>query len=252
MARARVFCMCFFLVVALSLFQETATAIPRTKVTVNNRPIIGILTQEISPDLLPPTTKAASYLSASYVKYIEAAGGRVVPILTTTSEQELDMIFQSINGVLFPGGDVSIFTSKYYKNAESLYRKAVKANSNGDFFPIWGTCLGFQTLASITAGVEVVSPSDAVNIAMPLNLTDDAFGSRMFKGASKDLLMNLENEAMTYNYHYNCVSPDTFDGNQKLKDGYSILSYNRDVNGKTFISTIEGKWQTRMLSNSID
>lgn len=46
---------------------------------LNDRPVIGILTQ-------PSRTcekigKGNSYIAASYVKYLESAGARVVPIL---------------------------------------------------------------------------------------------------------------------------------------------------------------------------
>lgn len=48
---------------------------------VNDTPIIGILTQEISYHLnskWPGEFK--SYIAASYVKFVEGGGGRVVPI----------------------------------------------------------------------------------------------------------------------------------------------------------------------------
>lgn len=48
---------------------------------VNDAPIIGILSQEISYHLnskWPGEFK--SYIAASYVKFIEGGGGRVVPI----------------------------------------------------------------------------------------------------------------------------------------------------------------------------
>lgn len=53
-----------------------------TKLTVchNEGPIIGILTQEISWFGVGHEQRA--YLAASYVKSIEASGGRVVPVFT--------------------------------------------------------------------------------------------------------------------------------------------------------------------------
>lgn len=48
---------------------------------VNETPIIGVLTQEISYHLnskWPGEFK--SYIAASYVKFVEGGGGRVVPI----------------------------------------------------------------------------------------------------------------------------------------------------------------------------
>ena len=209
--------------------------------SANNRPIIGILSQEMSPGLLPPSCKGVSYIAASYVKYIESAGGRVVPILTTMSEEEIEYLFRSINGVLYPGGDATLFHSRYFDNAALFYRLAAKANAAGDFFPIWGTCLGFQALSSITAGERVVSRSDAIDLTLPLNFTNDAFHSRMLKDAPQGLTKKLSNEGLTYNFHHNCVTPDTFANNKKLRESYKVLSYNNDVNGKTFISTMEGR-----------
>lgn len=50
---------------------------------VNNRPIIGVLSQEQSFYLHGkyPEENFTSYIAASYVKDVEAAGARVVPIL---------------------------------------------------------------------------------------------------------------------------------------------------------------------------
>ena len=47
----------------------------------NERPIIGVLAQEISWSLVDFFPNSSSYISASYVKYLEAAGARVVPVL---------------------------------------------------------------------------------------------------------------------------------------------------------------------------
>ena len=43
----------------------------------NDRPIIGILTQPSSSSL---SQFGDNYIAASYVKYVESAGARVVPI----------------------------------------------------------------------------------------------------------------------------------------------------------------------------
>lgn len=50
---------------------------------LNNRPIIGVLSQEQSPFLQTkyPKENYTSYIAASYVKNVEASGARVVPIL---------------------------------------------------------------------------------------------------------------------------------------------------------------------------
>lgn len=48
----------------------------------NNRPpIIGILSQELSVSIKERFPEYKSFIAASYVKSVEAAGARVVPIL---------------------------------------------------------------------------------------------------------------------------------------------------------------------------
>lgn len=60
---------------------------------------------------------------------------------------------------MFPGGDVAFEDSNpnsqehiFLKNAVYIVQKAKNATDNGDFFPLWGTCLGFQLLNFIESG----------------------------------------------------------------------------------------------------
>ena len=77
------------------------------KLDSNERPIIGILAQECQPYFLEEMCNT-SYIAASYVKYIESAGARVVPVLIDQPEEYYQFIFNSTNGLLIPGGDVSL------------------------------------------------------------------------------------------------------------------------------------------------
>ena len=79
---------------------------------INYRPIIGILAQELSSSLEPwYGDNYTSYIGAAYVKYVEQAGARVVPVLIDQTEEYYDTIFKSTNGLLIPGGAVSIVDS---------------------------------------------------------------------------------------------------------------------------------------------
>ena len=49
--------------------------------TLNPRPIVGILAQELPHSLEESFVNKTSYIGAAYVKYIESAGARVVPVL---------------------------------------------------------------------------------------------------------------------------------------------------------------------------
>ena len=75
----------------------------------NYRPIIGVLAQELSEALVPwYGDNYTSYIGAAYVKWIEQAGARVVPVLINQDEDYYEKIFSSTNGLVIPGGAVSL------------------------------------------------------------------------------------------------------------------------------------------------
>ncbi|XP_020778442.1 gamma-glutamyl hydrolase-like [Boleophthalmus pectinirostris] len=200
------------------------------------RPIIGILSQEVSSYDSEP--KAESYIAASYVKFVESAGARVVPVMINQTEEEYKELFNSINGLLLPGGGVSIVTSGYARAAKIFYNFAIEANKRGDYFPIWGTCLGFEQLAYLTAQKPILVNTDTTNVSLPLNFTNEASGSRMFKDFPAEVMQMLATEDLTENSHMWSVSVETYNTNDDLRKFYKVLSTNTD--GKIeFISTWE-------------
>nr|XP_033806285.1 gamma-glutamyl hydrolase-like isoform X2 [Geotrypetes seraphini] len=199
----------------------------------------GILTQENTDETLKPFGKA--YIPASYVKYLESAGCRVAPIRLTLPESEYEKLFYSINGILFPGGAVDLQKSNFAKAAKIFYRLALQVFHIGDYFPVWGTCLGLQLLTVLTAGENLLSDALAENVSLPLNLTDDAASSRMFSDFPPDLLKAMSQEKLTANFHHYGIGSQVFKANAKLREFYSVLSTNTDSLGKEYVSTIEGK-----------
>ena len=67
-----------------------------------------------------------------------------------------------------PGGSASLTDSLYAKTGEMFYQLAKAANENGDHFPIWGTCLGFELLSVITAGAKHLTDCSSSDRALPL------------------------------------------------------------------------------------
>jgi len=205
----------------------------------NQRPIIGILTQPTGSSM---NQFGQSYIAASYVKFMESAGARVVPIFHNSTPEQLDEVFSSINGILFPGGGADLNNTPIYKAGAYLYNKALKAFDAGDYVPILGHCMGFELLAIITSeDFNILSGVDAENLTLPLNFTDAAFNSRWLSSASQRILNILSTEPVTMNNHVQCVAPEDFEANNCLPKFYKVLSTNNDRNGKTFISMWEGK-----------
>ncbi|KAL6112332.1 ggh [Pungitius sinensis] len=203
---------------------------------LNHRPVIGVLAQENLPG--DKFARGSSYIAASYVKYLEGAGARVVPIRINLTEEEYAHIFGSINGLLLPGGDVDLQKSQFSRAARIFYRLAMKANDGGDHFPIWGTCQGLQQLSVITAHKNLLTLTDTKAVALPLTLTPAAQSSRLFQSFPKDLLQSVAEENITSNFHSWSLTLQNFSRNAKLKRFYKVLSINSDGK-KEFISTME-------------
>lgn len=83
---------------------------------------------------------------SAYVKFMESAGARVVPIIYGEPENVILDKLSKLNGVLSPGGG-----GDYISNGKLVLETIKKYNDQGLFYPAWGTCLGFERLAVFTA-----------------------------------------------------------------------------------------------------
>ncbi|XP_028303924.1 gamma-glutamyl hydrolase [Gouania willdenowi] len=218
---------------------ETLTSCLRSNADsekLNYRPIIGVLTQKVSSN--DEDARGSSYVTASYVKFVEGGGARVVPIKVNRTEEEYIKMFNSINGLLLPGGKGDINMTAHSQVAKLFYKLAVKANDAGDYFPIWGTCQGFQQLAFFADNGNVLTQTDTIAKALPLTFTPEARSSRLFQSFPKDVLDSLENENITANFHKWSLSVQNYSQSPELLKFYKVLTTNWD-GPLEFISTME-------------
>uniref|UniRef100_A0A182Q613 folate gamma-glutamyl hydrolase n=1 Tax=Anopheles farauti TaxID=69004 RepID=A0A182Q613_9DIPT len=212
--------------------------------TVNEQPVIGILSQELSYLMTQNYGDDGydSYIAASYVKFVEGAGARVVPIWINQPADYYENIMTNLNGVLLPGGATWFNQSNGYADAgRHIYDIAVRYNENGDYFPVWGTCLGFELLTYLAAnGTEHRAHCSSSSQALPLSFKDDFRKSRLFAGAPNDVIDILNNEPVTANFHQFCVTEANLTV-LGLDEDWRVMSVDRDWNGMEFISTIEHK-----------
>ncbi|XP_055876912.1 gamma-glutamyl hydrolase A-like isoform X2 [Biomphalaria glabrata] len=214
------------------LFWGCATV--KTAATFNDRPIIGILAQDTN------SPYGKTYISATYVKFMEQAGARVVPIRGGQPLEYYGQMVNYTNGILIPGGSVNLNTSLLGRSARIIYDLVIQANDRGDYYPLWGTCMGFQVLCFLTQGENLLKGTDSNNASWPLNFTSGFRKSRMFGYAPEEIIQILAQQPVTQNEHsYSILLPD-FE-NSKLSKFFSKLSTNLDRKGKEFISTVEAK-----------
>ncbi|XP_071960632.1 gamma-glutamyl hydrolase-like isoform X2 [Antedon mediterranea] len=200
----------------------------------------GVMSQETHDSLVK---FGPSVVVASYVKYLESGGARVVLVKINQSHDYYIKLFNSLNGLLLPGGDqLDVLASGYGKAAKIFFDMSIEGmKKNGDYFPIWGTCEGHQLLASLAAGKDIlISGIDAENLALPLELTSDFVESRIFDvlTTSGFVFKAMTTENSTYNAHHFGVTMKnlTTFGIDKF---FRVTSVNKDRKGVEFISTME-------------
>jgi len=127
-------------------------------------PLIGILTQPSSWVSLYDSGEF-SYIAASYIKAIEASGAQVIPIKYDWDDAKFQEVFEGLNGLLLPGGGTdlvqegneSIQLTPYGEVGKKLLKMAMDINDNGVYFPVWGTCLGFELMIlAVTEDLRVL------------------------------------------------------------------------------------------------
>eukprot|EP01113_Clastostelium_recurvatum_P036048 TRINITY_DN5090_c0_g1_i3.p1 TRINITY_DN5090_c0_g1~~TRINITY_DN5090_c0_g1_i3.p1 ORF type:complete len:319 (-),score=58.44 TRINITY_DN5090_c0_g1_i3:41-976(-) len=204
-----------------------------------SRPVIGIMTQPTAGS--PLTVHGTSFINSDYVKWLESAGARVVPVPYNAPESQLDAIFKNINGLLYAGGADIINHTLYYNASLYMYSKAIKSNDAGDVFPLWGTCLGFELLSMMAGGgnISILTHFDAENISLPVTFYPGARDSRMLGNLSKQLYDDMEKQPITENYHHFGVSPENFEA-YKVTSMFKALSTSVDRAGNPFVSMMEG------------
>mmetsp|Transcript_11129 Transcript_11129/g.19429 ORF Transcript_11129/g.19429 Transcript_11129/m.19429 type:complete len:367 (+) Transcript_11129:56-1156(+) len=201
-------------------------------------PIICILTQP--GDLADP---GESYLSAGYVKWLEAAGARVAPILFDMGEGEITDMFNMCNGVVFPGGNYPLTTqTTWFKAGELLVQLAREANDKGRLYPVLGTCLGLQLLATIeTRDQFVLVPLNAANHPSSLHFTEAIDQSALIKQVPAATLNALTEQPIAmFNHHFGLVDR-SFELYPQLAKSYDILSHTVDWDNTSYVSMIGAK-----------
>ncbi|XP_066952437.1 gamma-glutamyl hydrolase-like isoform X2 [Macrobrachium rosenbergii] len=225
------------LLLSLALVANVAPSI-----AYNLRPTIGIMTQEPPDDILDllEDKNYTSYIAASYVKYIEGSGARAVPIFINQDDSYYENIASSVNGILFPGGVVSITNSSAYgAAAEKLYEHVIKANMEGTYLPLWGTCLGFEIITYLGADYQNwLQRCHARNKVDQLTLQPGFMESRIFQQMPGYVIDYVSLLKTTVNFHDWCITPANFTASG-LSKGFKVLATSYDHDDLEYVALFE-------------
>lgn len=214
----------------------------KAHIDLNLQPVIGIFTQTIKDldefDKPEAASTKVSYIMSSYVKYLQGAGARVVPLILTDDADVTWYKIKNLNGVLFPGGD-----GDYRHNAKEVFDFVIKENDRGHFYPLWGTCLGFQHFATFTAdvGKAALTQLALVHKEATLDFLVNPAKTKMFEDLG-DRAYEFSSHNFTYNNHHFGVAPELFSTDNGLKTFWDLTSQTIiPNNGTAFVATIEAK-----------
>ena len=115
-------------------------------------------------------------------------------------------------------------------------------NDAGDFFPGWGTCLGYENLVaySATKGNQTFGIFDLHNESLIIKFTKDPMQTRMWRPFGTTA-HEFEVKNMTYNSHRYGISPETFKSDAGLASFWDVTSESYMPNGTAFVASIEAK-----------
>ena len=183
----------------------------------------------------------SSKINAYYVRWLEAAGAKVIPIHPWNNQEELDTILSKVNGVLFQGGSRDLkLNSPYEKIAKSILNKIIELKDKQNIIlPLWATCLGFELVHSILINKVDLDTFDSYNKPSPLFFNGK--DSRMFNLLTDNDYIVAQNKEITPEFHHFGISEEKYELYPEFKNFFRITSTAYDSSQKFYIASVEGK-----------
>mmetsp|Transcript_103749 Transcript_103749/g.260192 ORF Transcript_103749/g.260192 Transcript_103749/m.260192 type:complete len:286 (-) Transcript_103749:142-999(-) len=191
-------------------------------------PLIGVYPTE-------PMSSGNSYYQA-YQSWVEQFGASTVLL---PREGNADWYFERINALLIPGGP----TRPVPTFVHAMIQRAIKAHAEGDYFPVWGTCLGFQWIAEAVGGRSVVELSkfDASDLPSTLSFNSKVGDDRIFRSANSSVMLWVEGQNSTYENHEDGIDPLRFESNPELAALFDVVATSADRSGQRYVAAVQGK-----------
>ncbi|GMH14361.1 hypothetical protein Nepgr_016202 [Nepenthes gracilis] len=209
---------------------------------LNFRPVIGILSHpgDGASGRLNNATDA-SYIAASYVKFAESAGARVIPLIYNEPREVIFSKLNLVNGVLFTGGWAK--SGLYFETVKEVFKKVLERNDKGKYFPCYAICLGFELLTMIVSkDNNILERFHATDQASTLQFVRSAnTEGTVFQRFPPELLKKLSTDCLSMQNHQYGISPERFTGNTRLSGFFNVLTTSTDEEDKVYVSTIEAR-----------
>jgi len=213
-------------------------------------PLIGILAQpQISQySFFYQPHNQWTMVIKSYVDWIEQAGAIPVLIPFDLSQKMLDIMIDSVQGILLPGGPTDTFNDQTHKSSDYqlvsnyIINRAIEKNDKGIYYPIMGICLGFQSMVcSLMKQDGTVLKNDYYDISLPhvVTKTKDYDKSKFWKDFDQKLVQRVFDKGYIFFDHQHGFEPEALLARPTFNDSMIITSTSKTNSGAEFVSSIE-------------
>lgn len=180
-----------------------------------------------------------AYIDSEVHRWLKSAGATVVPIPSTVTPAEAAAYFEYVHGLFLHPGWAD--QPDYADRITLFLNMAIEANKAGEYFPVWGTCQGFQRIIQQFGGhLEPLDSRKFMKGSTIVVQVDDRQESRLLRYASANQFTHLKHDYIPYFNHGYGISLSAFMKCRGLRDSFRILSTSHDREGKEYISMIEG------------
>ena len=119
---------------------------------------------------------------------------------------------------------------------------ATEMNDAGIYYPIWGTCQGFEEMATWPTNTNVLgSCKGTMAVSLPTNFTSKAETSKLYGAMPQFIRSIMQKESVTPNYHDLCLTSKEYARNDDINKFFVSLSTSVDENGLEFVSSFESR-----------
>ena len=153
-------------------------------------------------------------LEERYINYLQPYTKHIALISPWETKESIIQILNRVNGVLLPGGVTNIYTiidskqtiSQYTKAAQIIIDYAIQKFNEGNSFPIYGICLGFEAMVAGIAGIHVIEGMEnCINYNCNVIPLRDVKSSKILSGLTQQSLEGICNSPLVFNNHYYSV-----------------------------------------------
>ena len=202
------------------------------------KPLIGIYGNS-EPENDDEKFINGTYYPLSLIYWLESAGAEVMAIHYWYSYELIDEILQKINGVLFLGGGRLLIKEGAWEiKAKYIIEQSLKLE-----IPFWGTCQGFQLIATILSGdfTLLKHEFDDINVLHNITTNNNTRKSNMFKLFTPyEFELLSQTNSTIYNHEWGFY-PNEYYENKNLEEMTTVTSISEDYRGSKFIKHMKEK-----------